>query len=69
MFQHTNGSADSMQEMFVNLVGNELEIVLAQNEVTIYFTKIHIADLKEVFRVDGTEPERALGEITGERLS
>jgi hypothetical protein len=30
--------------------GNELEIVLAQNPLTIYFTKVHIADLKSVIK-------------------
>lgn len=48
MFQYTNGSADLMQEMFIELVGNELEVVLAQKNATIYFTKTHIADLKNV---------------------
>jgi inorganic pyrophosphatase/exopolyphosphatase len=65
MFQHTNGSAELMREMFVELTGNELEVVLAQKNATIYFTRTHIADLKEVIKVDHAEPDRSLGEIIG----
>jgi hypothetical protein len=52
MFQHANGSADFMQDMFIELARNELEVVLAQSNTTIYFTKTHIADLKKVIEVD-----------------
>lgn len=52
MFQYTNGSLDSLERLFVGLAGNELDVVLARTEVAIYFTKTHIADLKEVIRVD-----------------
>ncbi len=57
MFQHANASADSMQDMFVDLAGNELKVVLAQKETTIYFTRTHIADLRDVIRVDRAEPD------------
>ncbi len=63
MFQHANGSVATMQSLFVNLASNDLEIVLAQKDVTIYFTKTHIADLKEVIKVDGIDPEDAPGRI------
>ncbi|MHB8880075.1 MAG: hypothetical protein ACYC69_01040, partial [Thermodesulfovibrionales bacterium] len=52
MFQHANGSADIIQDMFANLTGNELEVVLAQKNASIYFTKTHIADLKSVISTD-----------------
>ena len=52
MFQHANGSEDSMQLMFLELEGNELEVVLAQQDMTIYFTKTHIADLKVVIEAE-----------------
>ena len=55
MFQHANGSVDSMRNSFINLIGNELQMVLAQKVATIYFTKTHIADLKEVIRVEQSE--------------
>jgi len=55
MFQYANGSADCLERDVVNLVGNELVVVLAQKELTIYFTKTHAVDLKEVIRVDRAE--------------
>jgi hypothetical protein len=55
MFQYVNNSAESIKETFVDLTGNELEVVLAAKELTIYFTKTHVADLREVIRVDNME--------------
>lgn len=52
MFQHANGSADLMQDMFIELAGNELEVVIAQKNATIYFTRTHVADLKSVLSID-----------------
>jgi hypothetical protein len=57
MFQYVNGSADSLQEAFLDLVSNELPVILAQREFTIYFTKTHVADLQEVIRVDNEDCE------------
>lgn len=54
MFQHANRSSDLIQDMFVALTGNELEVVLAQTVFTIYFTKTHISDLKAVIRADSS---------------
>ena len=36
---------------------NELDVILAQRDATIYFTKTHIADLKKVIEVDQVEIE------------
>ncbi len=52
MFQHANGSTELMCDSFVDLAGNELEVVLAQEDTTIYFTKTHIADLRAVIETD-----------------
>jgi hypothetical protein len=52
MFKEANGCADMLLEMFADLSGNELEVVLAQTDATIYFTQTHIADLKAVVKVD-----------------
>ncbi|SCY34159.1 sacsin N-terminal ATP-binding-like domain-containing protein [Microvirga guangxiensis] len=52
MFKEANGSSEFMRDMFVELSGSELEVVLAQQDETIYFTKTHIADLKQVIAVD-----------------
>jgi hypothetical protein len=48
MYRFANGSADVMPEDFADLEGNELQVVLAQQDVTIYFSKIHIIDLRAV---------------------
>ena len=53
MFKHANGSKDLMREMFAKIPGNELKVVLAQQNATIYFTKTHIADLRTIIEVDG----------------
>jgi len=52
MFQHANGSSDSMRSLFLGITSNELKIVLAQKDTSIYFTKIHIADLKAVIQAE-----------------
>ena len=41
------------------LAGNELEVVLAQEDATIYFTTKHIFDLKKVVEVDEAAPVAA----------
>ena len=53
MFIHANGSKDEMQGRFLAIEGSELEVTLADQPVTVYFTDIHIADLKVVIEVDG----------------
>ena len=57
MFQHANGSRDKLKDMFVEMDSNKLEVVLAQKDTTIYFTKTHIADLKAVIKADQQENE------------
>jgi hypothetical protein len=53
MFQYANGSRDELTAKFVGMYSQRLEVVLAQTDVTIYFTKTHIDDLKKVIEVDG----------------
>jgi hypothetical protein len=48
MFQYANGSVDGMLTMFLDIGGNEVEVVLAQKSNRIYFTKTHVADLRAV---------------------
>lgn len=52
MFQHANGAPELMKEMFIELEGSKLEVLLGQKDATIYFTQTHIADLKKVIEVD-----------------
>ena len=52
MYQLANGSSDLMEEMFMTMDGNELEVILAQQNATIYFTGTHAADLRAVIAAD-----------------
>jgi hypothetical protein len=62
MFRFANGSKELMREMFQDLSGNELEVVLAQQNMTVYFTKTHIADLKKVIEVDQNSTDGDIGD-------
>ena len=59
MFMEANGSAALMCDVFLKVSDNEVEVVLAQENTTIYFTKTHIADLKQVIKVEQSEPSSA----------
>jgi hypothetical protein len=48
MFRHVNGSRETLREAFQALTDNELAVLLAEQDLTIYFSKIHIIDLKAV---------------------
>lgn len=52
MYQHANGSADKICDAISELAENTLQIVLAATDCAIYFTKMHIADMKTVIEVD-----------------
>jgi hypothetical protein len=54
MFQYANGSRKALRAKFVGMDGQKLEVVLAKTDLTVYFTKTHIADLKTVIEVDQT---------------
>jgi hypothetical protein len=51
--------------MFLEMTSNELKVVLAQRDTSIYFTRIHIADLKTVIETETLNPSLA---DAGERL-
>ena len=52
MFRHANGSKDIMQAMLMDILEERLEVLLAQTDCTIYFTKTHIADLKSIVHAE-----------------
>ncbi|SDA22298.1 hypothetical protein SAMN05216315_11812 [Nitrosospira sp. Nsp18] len=62
MFQHANDAPELMKEMFIELEGNKLEVLLAQKTATIYFTQTHIADLKKVIQIDNSTEDMENGE-------
>lgn len=48
MFRFVNGSREIMREEFRRLTDNELAVLLAEQDLTIYFSKTHIIDLTAV---------------------
>ena len=48
MFEYVNGASDLLKDLMLGLEDNELELVLADENVTAYFTKTHIADLHSI---------------------
>ncbi|MHB1561484.1 MAG: hypothetical protein ACYC61_28885, partial [Isosphaeraceae bacterium] len=48
MFQHANGSTKELREGVMGLDGETLPVLLANQEMTIYFTKAHLFDLRAV---------------------
>ena len=52
MFQHANDSRDLMKDLFLDMEGNELEVILADENASIYFTETHIVDIKAVISAD-----------------
>ena len=52
MFQHANGSSGSIRSFFLEMIDNEMNVILAQRHMRIYFTKVHIADLKTVIQAE-----------------
>jgi hypothetical protein len=68
MFRYANGSKDTLKERFLLQTGNELSVVLAQQETTIYFTKMHLADLRSIIAADDSaeSSERVPESMTAE---
>jgi len=56
MFRFANGSKQSLTDSIVQQTGNQVPVVLATQEVTIYFTKTHLADLQAIIKADADEP-------------
>jgi hypothetical protein len=45
-----------MRGAFKSLTGNELEVVLADQDLTVYFSKTHIIDLNAVLEAEDNLP-------------
>jgi len=56
MFRIVNGSRETMREAFQTLPDNELAVVLAEQDLTIYFSKTHIIDLNAVLDAEDSLP-------------
>jgi hypothetical protein len=57
MYRHANASLSVIQGMLESLATNELQVTLAQQDITIYLSSIHLIDLKAVLEVEGALPE------------
>ena len=60
MFRHANGSKDIMKAMLLDLDDARLEVILAQADCTIYFTKTHLADLKSAIHAEDEDESEDL---------
>jgi hypothetical protein len=52
MFKHANTSHDKLRERIAEQTENEIDVVLAQQDETIYFTRTHLADLHTIIEAD-----------------
>lgn len=52
MYRHANGSQQVIRDMVARLNGNELDVILAQRDMSIYLSTIHVIDLKAVLAVE-----------------
>jgi len=52
MYRHANGCRDIIRDMVENLTGNELEVILAQRDMTIYLSAVHAIDIKAVLAAE-----------------
>jgi hypothetical protein len=52
-FKHAHGTKDMLFDLFCDLDSEQLEVILARNDETIYFTNTHLADLRKIIEIDG----------------
>lgn len=64
MYRHTNGSREIIRDMVANLIGNDLEIILAQTDMSMYMSTIHLIDLKAVLVAEAALPPETEDEST-----
>jgi hypothetical protein len=48
MYQHAHGSADLIRDLVIDCDSDRLDIILAGKDETIYFTEVHLLDLKAI---------------------
>lgn len=59
MYRHANGCREIIHGMVESLTGNELEVVLAQKDMTIYLSTVHVIDIQAVLAVEENLPAEA----------
>ncbi|HEP6426260.1 TPA: hypothetical protein VDB83_000524 [Burkholderia cenocepacia] len=65
MYRFVNGSKETTRDEFQAIEGNELPVVLAEKDVTVYFSKTHIVDLKAVLEAEESLPPAPEGAVNG----
>lgn len=55
MYRYANGCKEIICDMVENLGGNELEVILAQRDMKIYLSTVHVIDLKAVLAVEAED--------------
>jgi hypothetical protein len=48
MYQHAHGSADLIRDLLIDCDSDRLDIILAGKDEAIYFTEVHLLDLKAI---------------------
>lgn len=56
MYRHANGCKEVIRDMVEDLTGNELEVILAQRDMTIYLSTVHVIDIKAVIAAEANLP-------------
>lgn len=59
MYRHANGCKEIIRDMVEDLTGNELEIILAQRDMSIYLSAVHVIDIKAVLAAEANLPAQA----------
>ena len=62
MYRHANASKHEMRDEIASMTENELDVVLGQKELTMYFSKLHIMDLKAVIAAENELSDESDGE-------
>lgn len=58
MYQHAHGSAEFIADLLASCDDKHLDVILAGRDETIYFTDVHLLDLKALLAGGSNDPER-----------
>jgi hypothetical protein len=56
MYRHAHGCKEIIRDLVEGLTGNDLEIILAQRDMTIYLSTVHVIDIKAVIAAEANLP-------------
>jgi hypothetical protein len=66
MYRYTNGSREIAHDLVSNLTGNELQLILAQRDMTIYLSTIHALDLKAIISAEASLSAKEEAQVNAE---